>query len=184
VGTPFSYPLDQTVNWCITELTSGKVLRNGSGPIRRLLFEIPGTYQIDIEEELGYDPTTCNHPRYPAEITIEVSPFHMEFDFTTIRLSREIIGGQAVDGQTLSVDVAFRAYRSDTVAYEVQPVKSVGIGTTIVGVPLQERMVFRPGVNTIVYQLHGQAHSSSYIMFDFIDINNQVQVYSLPQKIK
>lgn len=184
MGAPFNYPFDRTVKWHIKELASGAVLKNGIGPIRKLLFEVPGTYQIAIEEELSYDPLTCNHPRYPEEITIEVSPFHMEFDFSTVRLSGEIVGGHPVDGQTLSVDVVFSAYGEKNVEYQVQPFKSAGIGTTIIGIPTQERVTLKPGVNTLTYRLSGQAHRDTYIMFDFLDINNQVQVYNVPQKIK
>lgn len=184
VGKSFSYPFDQTVKWRLKELAGGKILRNGFGPIRKLVFEIPGAYLIDVEEELNYDPAVCNHPQYPEEITIEVSPYRMEFDFSTIRLSSEIVGGQPVDGQMLSVDVVFDAYEKNTVAYEVQLVKTAGIGTSITGMPIDKHVLLKPGVNTLVYRLSGQAHSNSYIMFDFVDINDQVQVYSLPQKIK
>ncbi|PPL04347.1 hypothetical protein [Parapedobacter indicus] len=184
VGTSFSYRFDQTVKWRITELAGGKVLKNGFGPIRKLVFEIPGAYQIDVEEELNYDPATCNHPQYPNEITIEVSPYRMEFDFATVRLSDEIAGGQPADGRTLSVDVNFSVYGKDTVVYEVPPVRTAGAGTSITGLPIDKQILLKPGVNTFVYLLSGQVHSNSYIMFDFLDINNQVQVYSLPQKIK
>lgn len=56
VGKSFSYPFDQTVKWRLKELAGGKILRNGFGPIRKLAFEIPGAYQVDVEEELNYDP--------------------------------------------------------------------------------------------------------------------------------
>ncbi|MBK1442725.1 hypothetical protein JHJ32_22185 [Parapedobacter sp. ISTM3] len=184
MGIPFNYPFDRTVKWHIKELASGAVLKHGMGPIRKLLFEVPGTYQITIEEELNYDPLTCNHPQYPEEMTIEVSPFHMEFDFSTVRLSDEIVGGHPVDGQTLSIDVTFTAYGQDSLACEIQPFTSSGVGTTIVGVPVHREVTLYPGVNTITYRLSGQARSNSYLMFDFVDINNQVQVYGLPQKIK
>lgn len=183
-GKTFNYDFTNNTTWNLSEVTSGGLLKSGKGPIRNLLFETPGVYQLHVLEEVNHDPETCNHPQYPENITITVSPFRLDFDFSTLRFSNEIVGGQSVEGTTLSVDVFFEAIENDSVAYEVASLKSSGVRTSIIGEPLHKQVVLKPGVNTLVYGLSGQAHSNTYIMFDFVDINGQPQVYNYSQKIR
>lgn len=182
-GATFEYPFNQGTHWSITELATNRTLTRGNGSIKNLVFEIPGTYVIDVTEEPNHNPETCNHPEYPEKITIEVSHLNMAFDFSTLRFSQEIVGGLPLDGQTLAVDVVFNAYGKEEVECQIQLFKSAGVGTTIIGTPMQERVILRPGVNTLIYRLSGQAQRGTYLMFDFLDVNNQVQVYNLSQPI-
>jgi len=40
------------------------------------------------------------------------------------------------------------------------------------------------GINTLEFNLEGQATKNTYIMFDFVDINGNVQSYGFTNKIQ
>ena len=60
---------------------------------------------------------------------------------------------------------------------------SAGIGTTITGELLADSITLKPGINKLVYRLRGNATKDTYIMFDFFDVNEQVQSYYYPTKL-
>ena len=60
---------------------------------------------------------------------------------------------------------------------------TAGIGTTIVGKLINNSYVLFPGSNKLTYKISGSATKDTYIMFDFFDINNQVQSYYYPTKL-
>ena len=72
---------------------------------------------------------------------------------------------------------------SKNISFKKAKVVVVGIGANIIGNASNETLILTPGKNKITYILNGKAIKESYIMFDFYDINNQIQSYYYPNKL-
>ena|SRR5690554_864809 len=172
------------VTWNITDMNSNEVVVSGSGDaLAKYVFAKPGMYQVDINENLVHDPNTCNHNHFPEKLFVTVSPLKMDFDFSTVKLSREIAGGQPTSGTTLTVDVRFTSYDNSTAVYD-KAFRTAGVRTSVIGKLKNGKTTLREGVNTLEFQLEGQAAKGTYIMIDFIDVNGVMQSYSLTNKIQ
>jgi hypothetical protein len=115
---------------------------------------------------------------------VEVSPLKLAFDFSTIKFNNEIIGGQSQDNNTLTIDVYFSNTKNESIEFTNGQLASAGVGVNIEGKLVDEKTILTPGLNHLTYKLAGTATSQTYVMFNFIDINNQVVSYYLPTKIK
>ena len=58
-----------------------------------------------------------------------------------------------------------------------------GIGVSMTAKPINENIEIRNGVQLLKYKVSGLVNAESYLMFDFLDFNGQVQTYNLPQII-
>ncbi len=172
------------VMWIITDIDRNEVIASGSGDaLTKYVFEKPGMYQVDINENLIHDQNSCNHKHFPEKMLVEVSPLKMDFDFKSVKVSRNIIGGQSVNDTMLSVDVRFSSYDNSDAVYK-QGFNTAGVGTSVAGKLKNGEAKLRQGKNTLEFKLEGQATKGTYIMFDFVDINGQVQTYGFTNKIQ
>lgn len=172
------------VMWIITDMDKNEVIASGSGDaLTKYVFEKPGMYQVDINENLIHDQNSCNHKHFPEKMLVEVSPLKMDFDFKSVKVSRNIIGGQSVNDTMLSIDVRFSSYDNSDAVYK-QGFNTAGVGTSVAGKLKNGEAKLRQGKNTLEFKLEGQATKGTYIMFDFVDINGQVQTYGFTNKIQ
>lgn len=172
------------VMWIITDMDKNEVIASGSGDdLAKYVFKKPGMYQVDINENIIHDSNSCNHKHFPEKMLVEVSPLKMDFDFKSVKLSRNIIGGQSVNGTILSVDVRFSSYDNSDSFY-TQGFNTAGVRTSVVGKLKNGQKRLQNGINTLEFNLEGQATKNTYIMFDFVDINGNVQSYGFTNKIQ
>jgi hypothetical protein len=172
------------VMWIITDMDKNEVIASGSGDaLTKYVFEKPGMYQVDINENLIHDQNSCNHKHFPEKMLVEVSPLKMDFDFKSVKVSRNIIGGQSVNDTMLSIDVRFSSYDNSDAVYK-QGFNTAGVGTSVAGKLKNGEAKLRQGKNTLEFKLEGQATKGTYIMIDFVDINGQVQTYGFTNKIQ
>ena len=183
-GDSFSYQLDENTSWSITRVNENAVLKSGLGSISNFNFTELGTFNIEIVEAVNHNQGECNHPHFPKKVIVTVSPLKMKFDFSSMKYSNEILGGQSQDGNTLTIDVDFSNVNNESVEFTAGELTTAGVGTSIKGKLVNEKIILRPGINHLVYKLTGSATSQTYIMFDFNDINNQVVSYYNQTKIK
>jgi len=178
----FSYELDENTSWSISNTKNNSSLQSGMGSITDFVFPETGTFTIEIFEVITQ--TDCSHTHFPNKIVVEVSPLKLAFDFSTIKFNNEIIGGQSQDNNTITVDVYFSNTKNESIEFTNGQLASAGVGVTIEGKLVDEKTILTPGLNHLTYKLAGTATSQTYVMFNFIDINNQVVSYYLPTKIK
>lgn len=179
----FGGEISNQVTWTVFYTNENKQIASGRGTaLTRVVYEKPGTYLVEINENLAYDPNTCNHNHLPEKLIVEVSPLKMEFDFKSVKISRNIIGGQSVSGTALSVEVYFSTYDNSDAVY-AQSFTTAGVGTSVAGKLKNGQATLQQGINILEFQLEGQATRGTYIMIDFIDINGVTQSYSLANKI-
>ncbi len=179
-----SYRLEENTSWSISNLSGNLILKSGIGSIDKFVFPEAGKYKIDIAESADHAQNECKHGLFPKRILVEVSPSKLKFDFSSIKFKNEIIGGQSQYGNELSIDVYLSSVNNQSVEFNTARFTSAGIGVSIEGKLDNGKTVLTPGVNHLVYKLSGVATSETFIMFDFLDINNQIVSYSLPSKIK
>jgi hypothetical protein len=181
-GETFSYKLDDNTSWKIINSETFAVLNSGVGSIENIIFSIPGNFEIEISEVISTND--CKNGHFPHKIMIEVSPIKMIFDFNSIKFSHEIVGGQSQYGNEISIDVFIESFNNEKVVFNDGKVISAGVGVNIDGALKNNGTALKQGVNNFIYTLKGQATSGTYIMFDFIDINNQTVSYTYPSIIK
>lgn len=181
-GETFSYKLDDNTSWKIINSETFAVLNSGVGSIEKITFSTPGNFEIEISEVISAND--CKNGHFPHKIMIEVSPIKMIFDFNSIKFSHVIVGGQSQYGNEISIDVYVESLNNEKVVFNDGKVISAGVGVNIDGTLKSNGTVLKQGVNHLVYILKGQATRDTYIMFDFLDINNQTVSYTYPTLIK
>lgn len=175
--------LSNQSSWVISNLDDDKVVATGAGnSLAKYVFDTPGAYLIDINENLIHNPNGCEHSHSPEKILVKVSPLKMEFDFSSVELSRTIIGGQETKGTSLTVNVNYSSYDNSTAIYD-KSFTTAGIKTSIIGKLKSGQINLQDGMNILEFELNGQASKNTYIMIDFIDINGVLQSYSFTNKI-
>lgn len=177
-NTAFSYPLENNTSWELRTAT-GKV-ESGKGSLENYVFKEPGTYVLQIHAV--HNPDACES-NTPEKLNIKVSARKMEFDFSTVTFSENLKGGQAATGITVTVQAEYRSFDKTPIAY-TKGFKTAGVDTTVTGKLKNGEVTLQQGVNTLVFDLEGQASTGNYIMLDFVDINGKVQSYGLTQIIE
>ena len=183
-GETFSYKLDDNTSWKIINSETFAVLNSGVGSIEKITFSTPGNFEIEISEVISTSANDCKHGHFPHKIVIEVSPIKMIFDFNSIKFSHDIVGGQSQYGNEISIDVYIESFNNEKVVFNDGKVVSAGVGVNIDGTLKSNGAALKQGINHLVYILNGQATRDTYIMFDFLDINNQTVSYTYPTIIK
>lgn len=183
-GDAFSYKLDDNTSWKIINSETFSVLNSGIGSIEKFIFSTPGNFEIEISEVISSSENDCKHGHFPHKIMIKVSSIKMIFDFNSIKFRNEIVGGQSQSSNEISVDVYIESFNNEKVVFSDGKVISAGVGADIEGSLKSDGMALKQGINHFVYTLKGQATRGNYIMFDFLDINNQTISYTYPTIIK
>ena len=153
---------------------------------RKLLdykFERPGDYVVLFKEHNHNSHTECQHFALGSEIQIKVSPFKMTYLFDSIQFSAPVKRG-SVSGIELSVPVEILTYDGNPIPFSQAIVKTMGVGTTIEAVPDNAFQQLMPGKNVLHYTLSGEVDRPTYIMFDFVDCNGNIQSFGLTQGIQ
>jgi hypothetical protein len=175
--------IDNSIEWNVSnEATNNKISFKGN-EINNYKFETPGTYKITSVESKLNPERECNHVSFPEQMIIEVSPYKMEFDFSSIKFSKKIVGGVGTEDCHLIIDANLKSYTNQKIDFTNAKIVSAGIDTTIEGQLLNNVVTLFPGKNNLVYQLKGAAKSGNFIMLDFFDINGQVHSFYYPTKL-
>lgn len=178
-NTAFSYDLASSTSWEL-KTSIGQVLKSGKGSLENEMFEEPGNYVLQIHTL--NNPNSCDDST-PEKLNIKVSTMNMSFDFSSVKFSKKIKGGQPTVGIVVSVNAVYSSYENSTATY-TKGFKTAGVGTSIVGTLRNGQVALQQGVNTLEFVLEGQATTGNYIMLDFIDVNGDVQSYGLTQIIE
>lgn len=174
--------LPVTATWEIED--AGGTIINGVGnSLNDYVFSIPGSYTISIQENVTFEPGSCQHNACPDMIQLKVTNTRMTFHHNEITFSEPIRVEVETQGTVMNVPVTIERYNAFLpLEYTYTEVKSAGIQTDITA-ELMQGTVLTEGKQTLVYQLNGKAHKPAYLMFDFIDINGMVQSYAMQQPV-
>lgn|SRR5690606_2548869 len=178
-NTAFSYDLANSTSWELTTST-GQVLKNGTGSIENEVFNEPGNYVLQIHAI--HNPNSCDDAT-PEKLNIKATAMKMEFDFSSVKFSKNIKGGQSAKEIVVSVNAMYSSYENSATTY-TNGFKTAGVGTSVTGKLKNGPVTLEQGVNTLEFVLDGHATTGNYIMLDFVDINGDVQSYGLTQIIQ
>jgi hypothetical protein len=174
--------VDTSSKWIIESNDLGLHIELTGSEINSYVFDTPGNYEITFSEA-NHAEDTCNHSSIPEQFNVFVSPTKMMFDFSTLAFNKKIEAGISLDNIEITLNVNLKTYNNDSVLFENGQMVSAGIGTTISGKLMDDKVKLKPGINKLTYKISGSATKDTYIMFDFFDINNQVQSYYFPTKL-
>ncbi len=179
------FGVNNTYNWKIVSKDNSKILKEGVGAtLLEFVFDKPGNYMVELTHNENHVETACNHNQAPVKLNIAVSATKMNFDFSKLKLSNPIHKGINTQDILLTVPVIVNTYDNKSVKYNIADVITAGVGTEIIAKPIKKEVILNNGIQDLSFKLSGTANAETYIMFDFIDINNQIQSYSHLDLIK
>lgn len=147
--------------------------------INNYKFNKPGSYIIQVVDPYLDDEThSCTHTVLPQQFTINVSRVRMKFH-ESVQLSQPIRKNVETRGITLSVPITIQTYDHKEAQLNTLPVNTSGIGTSVVANYDNEFTDLSEGEHVLKYSLSGVVTENSYIMFDFVDANGNIQSVSL-----
>lgn len=146
-------------------------------------FSKPGAYFIKINQQKINHDDDCSAFQLPNEIEVQVSPIKMIFDDNKIKLSKPIQKNIDTQGIILSIPVSIKCYKQEKAKIDFSTVKVAGIGSTIYANLINSDSELSKGNYIFQYELSGKVIQNSFLMFDFINCNGQIQSVSLKNPI-
>lgn len=175
--------IENTAKWTITNSKENIAVYLSGNQINDYAFEKPGTYEIGFYENRNNVNSECSHPQFNEKMIIQVSPIKMVFDFSKIKFSEKIEVGRNCEGIFMSVPVKVVMKEKRPTKFLIPEVVVAGVGSQIIAKPVIQEVMLNSEIQFLEYELSGIATKETYLMFDFIDVNNQVQTYNHPEII-
>ena len=97
--------VDQNIVASITDLNTNVSTSLRGNEISNFIFEIPGVFEVAFKDEHTHDEDECKHNSYPEVLLVKVSPYKMDFDFSTITFNKMIISGVELENIEMSINV-------------------------------------------------------------------------------
>jgi len=151
--------------------------------INQYVFSAVGNYTIKVVEK-KHQPISCNHAHFPKEINLRVSRIKMTFDANRVTFSKPIIKNMETKGTILTIPITIETADRLPAALNKTPISVAGIGSSIVAILDQSIQELPEGTHLLRYALNGIVTQNSYLMFDFVDANGQIQSVSLASPVK
>jgi hypothetical protein len=170
--------VDDDAKWNISNTVDNTVDYIAGNKINEYVFEKPGVYEIQYLENKIHSENECNHAKFNAKMLINVSPVKMTFDFSKIKFSEKIRVGSSCEGIIISVPVNVTIKENLSFKFSPSEFMVAGIGSDIVAKPISSEVNLNNGTHVLQYKLSGTTTKETYLMFDFIDYNNNVQTYN------
>lgn len=181
-NAPFSLKLENLQQWDIVSKNDGSAFNQGVGSILEFVFAKPGDFILTVHGEKNVSEDDCNHDKDDKVYLIHVSPNALVFDFNSVQISPELVGG-VNKSYTIKVEADFNNYHNLSISFS-GALRAAGIGAEMQGELKGGSKELVPGKNLLEFQVSGSCKTGTYIMFDFIDINGNIQCYYFPNKIK
>jgi hypothetical protein len=175
--------IENTANWTITNAKENIFANLSGNQINDYTFEKPGIYEISFSNNKMHNDKECNHPQFEEKMIVQVSSIKMTFDFSKIKFSEKIQTGRNCDAIFITVPVNVVMKENVPTKFNIPNVMVAGVGSEIIAKPVIQEIIVKNGIQFLKYQLSGMANKEAYLMFDFVDINNQVQTYNHPEII-
>lgn len=175
--------VENDVNWNIINISEKINISLKGNQINEYQFEKPGIYQINFIDSKANHSHDDYHPAFDEKMLIEVSPVKMIFDFTKIEFSEKIIKNKNHENVIVTVPVLVSIYDNSTKLFTIKNSSVAGIGVDLSITPVSKSIELKNGIQNIQYKITGKVNNETYLMYDFIDFNNQVQTYSQTQII-
>lgn len=107
---------------------------------------------------------------------INVTTTEMVFQFSKIKFSDKIRVGKNCDDILMTLPVTINSL-SEGGKVKLSKVNVTGNDVNLIAMPLQEEIIVKNGTYNLSYKLSGTVNKETYLMFDFVDNNNETQTY-------
>jgi len=164
------------------EVQGPEFIRLKGTKINQYSFDKPGIYSIKVHDK-KHSESDCGRLHLPDEIKVEVSRIRMIFG-SSLTFSSPIVKNVDTQGIVLKVPVQIQTYDHLPAVLNQKPVASAGIGSNIVAHLKTKATELPEGQHLLEYVLSGLATENAYLMFDFVDANDQVQSISVLTPVK
>ncbi|MES2575013.1 MAG: hypothetical protein V4572_08720 [Bacteroidota bacterium] len=175
--------VENTATFTITNTKENIVANLRGTQINNYIFEKPGIYEIHFFENKVHKTDECHHEMFNENMSVKVNSFKMEFNFSKIQFSEKIQKGKHYDNLVITVPVNISTKENTPTKENAPNMEIAGVGSELIAKPLNNEIIIENGVQLLKYQLSGTVNSETYLMFDFFDLNNEVQTYNLLEKI-
>lgn len=172
--------IDNSVQWTILNKSQNISVSINGNEINKYVFDKPGIYEIHFSENRKHTEE-CIHPAFNEKMLIEVTAVKMNFDFSHITFSEKIKSGVNYNNLIITVPVNVIVKDNKRTNFKVQEFSVAGVGSELKATPLQNEMILTTGKHSMKYKVSGIVKNETYLMFDFIDFNNNVQTYNQPE---
>jgi hypothetical protein len=169
--------IEDGANWKVVSPKNKNILQLKGNEINNFYFNELGIYTIFFNDVKKFGPNECFHPKFKEKMLINVSPTEMVFDFSKINFSDKIRVGKNCDEILMTLPVSIKSV-SEVGKIKLSNVNVTGIDVNLIAIPLQNEIVVKNGTTyNLSYKLSGIVNKETYLMFDFIDCNNEIQTY-------
>jgi len=172
--------VENSAKWTITNTKDNIYVSVTGNLINDYVFSKAGTYEIAYSDAKKHTAGECSHVQFEDRMSIKVNPVKMKFDFTKISFSDKIQRGKNCEGIFITVPVNVEMKDLQTAKFVVPNVTVAGVGSSIIAKPVTSEVILKNGKQFLRYQLSGVAAQEAYLMFDFVDNNNNIQTYNQP----
>lgn len=162
---------------------NNKIVFKGN-TINNYVFEIPGDYYVKVNEFLDHKIDVCSHKHLPENFIVNVAPYRINFIPTSLNISDNLIKNKDTNGIKAYVDIQVETYDKSNLVMNTDIVKTAGIGTNIKAKLDDKFKNLKNGLHTVSFNLEGFSSQASYIMFDFLEPNGNIQSLALTNPIK
>lgn len=175
--------MDSSVVWIIKNSKNNINTTVHGDEINNYLFQEAGDYEINFHEDKKHDEE-CSHRMFAEKFLVKVEPFKLSFDFSKIVFSEKIEKGKIYSDLIITVPAKINTKDGLITKMPAPGMSVTGIGVALTAVPFENEILLNNKTQLLKYKISGIVNKETYLMFDFYDFNNQVQVYNLPQLIK
>jgi hypothetical protein len=176
--------IENSVQWTISNANGNIFTALSGNQINDYVFEKAGVYEVRFLDNTVHREGECNHAPFNALTLIQVNPIKMVFDFSKITFSKKIQVGVNSDAIFITVPIVVSMKENTATKFRITNAIGSGVGVQLIAKPTVEEIEITNGVYNLTYQLSGIVNNEAYLMFDFVDINNQVQTYNHLEIIK
>lgn len=168
--------IEESANWKIIYPNNEKIILLNGNEINNFNFNELGVFILYFYDTKKFGPNDCSHPKFKDKMFINVTPTEMVFQFSEIKFSDKIRVGKNCDDIIMTLPVTIKSV-SEGGKIKLSNVNVTGNDVSLIAIPLQEEIVVKNGTYNLSYKLFGTVNKETYLMFDFVDSNNETQTY-------
>lgn len=168
--------IESAANWTVISPNNKTTTILYGNEINNFNFKEPGVYTLFFSDVKKFGPNECVHPKFKDKMLINVTPTEMVFQFSKIKFSDKIRVGKNCDDILMTLPVTINSL-SEGGKVKLSKVNVTGNDVNLIAMPLQEEIIVKNGTYNLSYKLSGTVNKETYLMFDFVDNNNETQTY-------
>lgn len=171
---------EDSVNWTIVSNDFSQSIK--ANAINEFVFLNSGEYVLNYYDSKVHNEKDCGHANFQKQSIIVVSENKMDFDFSKINFSKDFRIGSN-EKVEIFIPVYITNKNNKIQEVKIDELTVAGLGVNLIATPLQTLVMTNTKNQFIKFSVSGTILNETYLMFDFVDSNKNIQTYNLLQKI-